>query len=330
MLVNGAVRLASCGLNGARLPCHMVGSRIFHSCSYVRAITPLRMPALSPTMEAGQISRWNLEPGARFSAGDILLTVETDKAEVDVEAQDDGYMGPQLVSARTSIKVGEVIAVLGEEAGDVSEKVEVPETWKSSGDSAVPRSTQSSEDKVQSRGTSDGACASSSSDHKQYAGQYANLHPTAKMPLSPAVTRILIENQIGDATGIKATGLNGRLTKGDVLHHLGIVSSPVGSAQKMFADDAHSRTLEKSSLSLTSSIATQLPPLPLDGPALRRCITAGLAITSRSVAQPKLLEPSPTFDSILGEYHRSLPLSTHTFPIPSSPVQDSYLEGLGP
>jgi pyruvate dehydrogenase E2 component (dihydrolipoamide acetyltransferase) len=41
------------------------------------------MPSLSPTMESGTISAWNVEEGASFSAGDVLCSVETDKATVD-------------------------------------------------------------------------------------------------------------------------------------------------------------------------------------------------------------------------------------------------------
>lgn len=41
------------------------------------------MPSLSPTMESGTISAWNVEEGAAFSAGDVLCSVETDKATVD-------------------------------------------------------------------------------------------------------------------------------------------------------------------------------------------------------------------------------------------------------
>lgn len=41
------------------------------------------MPSLSPTMESGTISAWNVEEGAAFNAGDVLCSVETDKATVD-------------------------------------------------------------------------------------------------------------------------------------------------------------------------------------------------------------------------------------------------------
>lgn len=51
------------------------------------------MPALSPTMETGSLSEWYVEEGSMFSAGEAIAKIETDKASIDFEAQDDGYIG---------------------------------------------------------------------------------------------------------------------------------------------------------------------------------------------------------------------------------------------
>lgn len=51
------------------------------------------MPALSPTMETGTLSEWYVEEGSSFSAGESLAKIETDKASIDFEAQDDGFVG---------------------------------------------------------------------------------------------------------------------------------------------------------------------------------------------------------------------------------------------
>jgi pyruvate/2-oxoglutarate dehydrogenase complex dihydrolipoamide acyltransferase (E2) component len=60
------------------------------------------MPALSPTMTEGNIATWKIKEGDSFSAGDVLLEIETDKAQMDVEAQDDGILAKITVCARTS------------------------------------------------------------------------------------------------------------------------------------------------------------------------------------------------------------------------------------
>jgi len=51
------------------------------------------MPALSPTMETGILSEWYVEEGGGFSAGESIAKIETDKASIDFEAQDDGFVG---------------------------------------------------------------------------------------------------------------------------------------------------------------------------------------------------------------------------------------------
>ena len=80
------------------------------------------MPALSPTMETGTISKWNVSPGDQFAAGDSLAVIETDKATIDFEAQDDGVVAKILVEAGTGgeVTVGAPIMVTVEEVGDVA------------------------------------------------------------------------------------------------------------------------------------------------------------------------------------------------------------------
>jgi acetyl/propionyl-CoA carboxylase alpha subunit len=58
------------------------------------------MPALSPTMTEGNIASWKIKEGDSFSAGDVLLEIETDKAQMDVEAQDDGILAKILVCGK--------------------------------------------------------------------------------------------------------------------------------------------------------------------------------------------------------------------------------------
>ena len=79
------------------------------------------MPALSPTMDAGTISKWNVAEGDSFSAGDSIAVIETDKASMDFEAQDDGVVAKLLVDAGAgeTVTVGMPIMVTVEDVGDV-------------------------------------------------------------------------------------------------------------------------------------------------------------------------------------------------------------------
>jgi len=77
------------------------------------------MPALSPTMEKGNLTRWLKAEGDMVKAGDVIAEIETDKATMEVEAADDGMLGKILVPAGTNdVPVNEVIALIAEEGED--------------------------------------------------------------------------------------------------------------------------------------------------------------------------------------------------------------------
>ena len=82
------------------------------------------MPALSPTMEEGKLSKWLKNEGDKIVAGDVIAEIETDKATMEVEAVDEGTLGKILVAAGTEgVKVNTPIAILlaeGETAADVA------------------------------------------------------------------------------------------------------------------------------------------------------------------------------------------------------------------
>ncbi|XP_057771259.1 dihydrolipoyllysine-residue acetyltransferase component 3 of pyruvate dehydrogenase complex, mitochondrial-like isoform X2 [Salvia miltiorrhiza] len=78
------------------------------------------MPSLSPTMTEGNIARWLKKEGDKISTGEVLCEVETDKATVEMECMEEGYLAKILRGDGSSgIKVGEIIAVTVEEEGDI-------------------------------------------------------------------------------------------------------------------------------------------------------------------------------------------------------------------
>ena len=85
------------------------------------------MPALSPTMEEGKISKWVKKEGDKVEAGDVIAEIETDKATMEVDAADEGTIGKILVPEGTAgVKVNTPIAVLledGETAADIKNAV---------------------------------------------------------------------------------------------------------------------------------------------------------------------------------------------------------------
>src|SRR5512146_2638934 len=85
------------------------------------------MPALSPTMEKGNLAKWLKKEGDAVKAGDILAEIETDKATMEFEATDEGTIGKILVPEGTQdVAINAPIAVLLEEGEDKSAIKDAP------------------------------------------------------------------------------------------------------------------------------------------------------------------------------------------------------------
>ncbi|KZT75182.1 dihydrolipoamide acetyltransferase [Daedalea quercina L-15889] len=96
-------------------------TRRLHVSARRNALSKFGMPAMSPTMTEGGIASWKKKEGESFSAGDVILEIETDKATIDVEAQDDGILAKIIVQdGAKNIAVGAPIAILAEEGDDLS------------------------------------------------------------------------------------------------------------------------------------------------------------------------------------------------------------------
>src|SRR5947199_2990629 len=78
------------------------------------------MPALSPTMEKGNLAKWLKKEGDKVKSGDVIAEIETDKATMEVEAVDEGTIAKIVVPEGTQdVPVNDVIAVLAGDGEDV-------------------------------------------------------------------------------------------------------------------------------------------------------------------------------------------------------------------
>jgi len=99
--------------------------------------TNILMPALSPTMTEGKLSRWLKKEGDEVKSGDLLAEIETDKATMEVEAVDEGFLSKIVVPDGTEgVAVNAVIGVLTETAG---EKVAAPKPAPTDTSSETPK-----------------------------------------------------------------------------------------------------------------------------------------------------------------------------------------------
>ncbi|MBU2117263.1 MAG: biotin/lipoyl-binding protein, partial [Alphaproteobacteria bacterium] len=89
-------------------------------------MTDILMPALSPTMEEGTLTKWHIKAGDTVSAGQVIAEIETDKATMEVEAVDEGEVLEILVAEGSeNVKVNTPIARLsGDDAGAAAPKAE--------------------------------------------------------------------------------------------------------------------------------------------------------------------------------------------------------------
>src|SRR6201999_2638604 len=83
--------------------------------------TQVLMPALSPTMEKGNLSKWIKHEGDKVKSGDVIAEIETDKATMEVEAVDEGTLGKILVPEGTNdVAVNTPIAMILADGEDAS------------------------------------------------------------------------------------------------------------------------------------------------------------------------------------------------------------------
>ena len=241
-----------------------VGKSNLHKTVAKNAASVFRMPAMSPTMTEGAIVSWKQKPGDTFETGDVLLEIETDKANIDVEAQDEGVMWEPLVKEKTEgIPVGQPIAFLAEPGDDLAtlEKPS-PESEPNAEKPAKETKTSKKEsvkdetqiEKLSTNNVED----SSPRNGNDTIGNFLNkANPNQK--ILPAVEVLLHQNHISfdDAIArIPASGPNGRLLKGDILAYLGKIN--LRSVQDVAQFVASRQHLDLSNIKLAEP---KTPPL---------------------------------------------------------------------
>jgi len=176
-------------------------------------------------MTEGNIASWKVSEGTSFSAGDVLLEIETDKASMDVEAQDDGIM-VKIIQGDGSkgIQVGSRIGIIAEIGDDLS-TLEIPA--EDSSPKPTSREEPSNPEKTSKAQPESPPQSSSSSSTPSYAKNSTGPAKKQTYPLLPSVEHLMHENGL-DASAVEKmtpSGPNNRLLKGDVLAYLGSISS---------------------------------------------------------------------------------------------------------
>ncbi|NVN06120.1 pyruvate dehydrogenase complex dihydrolipoamide acetyltransferase [Asaia spathodeae] len=160
------------------------------------------MPALSPTMTEGTVSRWLKKEGDTVKSGDLIAEIETDKATMEVEAVDEGILGRIVVPEGTEgVKVNSPIAILVEE-GEA-----VPETAEAAPAKKAEPAPQTAAQPV--------SAPTSSAPYVSSHATPAAASPGKRVFASPLARRIAAKKGL-DLSGVKGTGPNGRILRRDV------------------------------------------------------------------------------------------------------------------
>ncbi|AIL65172.1 Dihydrolipoyllysine-residue acetyltransferase component of pyruvate dehydrogenase complex [Rickettsiales bacterium Ac37b] len=158
------------------------------------------MPALSPTMTEGNLSKWLKQEGDKVSPGDVIAEIETDKATMEVEAVDEGILGKILIQAGTqAVPVNQLIALILEEGEEAS----ILNSYSASS-SVLAVDTKSNESVTITQSNISVNTVS------------ANITDTKRTFASPLAKRLAKELNV-DINTIQGHGPHGRVIKDDVL-----------------------------------------------------------------------------------------------------------------
>ncbi|GAB5347553.1 pyruvate dehydrogenase complex dihydrolipoamide acetyltransferase [Alteriqipengyuania sp. 357] len=190
--------------------------------------TPIKMPALSPTMEEGTLAKWLVKEGDTVSAGDLLAEIETDKATMEFEAVDEGTIASIEVAEGTEgVAVGTVIAMMAGEGESVEDAAKAApaadedaaqpggKAEKAAGDETAsePAKAQPRESAEPTRAKNTGKTGTVPESGK--AGPAPTDESGDRVFASPLARRIADQKGL-DLTDVKGSGPHGRIVKADV------------------------------------------------------------------------------------------------------------------
>ena len=265
------------------------------------------MPALSPTMTQGNIGAWQKKAGDSIAPGDVLVEIETDKAQMDFEFQEEGFIAKTLLDAGSKdVQVGAPIAVLVENEDDVAAFADF--TVEDAGgavDSAAakaeqPKSGEGAQEKPNTSTESEPPATSDKASEKPAepqtsSSEAAPASSSGRISASPVARRLAEERGIA-LRDVKGSGPEGRIVKSDIENYKPSAKSASAPAEK--AQSPTKAPADKpaaiSQAGATGSAA--YTDIPLTG--MRKTIAARLS-ESKQTAPHYYLTVSVKMDKVL-------------------------------
>ncbi|KAK3692567.1 hypothetical protein B0T22DRAFT_17615 [Podospora appendiculata] len=287
--------------------------RGFQTSVATRAAQNFTMPALSPTMTEGNIATWQVKEGDKFVAGDVLLEIETDKATMDVEAQEDGVMMKIMQGdGSKGVNVGARIAVIAEEGDDIS-ALEIPADGNAQASAPEPTKSESST-------ASEPPSAESASTSPKAPSKSGAKAPKQTYPLYPSVVHLFKVNGLDESVvrEITPTGPNGRLLKGDVLAYLGQINAKTpADVESRFEHASH---LDLSNIKVAKAPEAKKPEkvaAPAPAPPQDSRVTVPISLAAVLEVQKKIHKTLGVFLPLSTFIARATDLANDELPLPA-------------
>ena len=166
----------------------------------------ITMPALSPTMEEGNLAKWLVKEGDTVKSGDVIAEIETDKATMEVEAVDEGVVAKIVVPAGTeSVKVNALIAILAADGEDVSAAA--------SGSAAAPKAEAAP---AKAEAPAEAPQAAAPAPQAAPAAAQAPAKSGGQRTFASPLARRLAKEAGIDLSSVSGSGPHGRVVKSDI------------------------------------------------------------------------------------------------------------------
>lgn len=177
------------------------------------------MPKLSPTMEEGTIAKWHKKVGDHVRSGELLVEIATDKATIEYNALDEGYLRQILIPDGAPAIINQAIAVFTVKANESLEGY-IPEGVKPAEKKAQPTAAKeqaSAPAAVQSPSTASIAQPTFTPEPplESYRFEFPTGEPSKRIPASPLAKKLAKEKGL-DLTSVKGSGPGGRVTSKDL------------------------------------------------------------------------------------------------------------------
>ncbi|MDQ3190900.1 MAG: E3 binding domain-containing protein, partial [Bacteroidota bacterium] len=173
----------------------------------------VRMPKLSDTMTEGVVAAWHKKVGDKVASGDLLAEIETDKATMEFESFQEGYLLHQGIKTGSSAPVDSILAILGEKDEDISKLLKEEESKQTK--AKEPKEAEKKEEKKEEKQTETKAEPQKEKVQEAQPAVREYEHKDGRLKASP-LARKLAEEKGVDIFHITGSGDGGRIVRRDI------------------------------------------------------------------------------------------------------------------